>query len=246
MTARSGIVSANHAALGWRRARRALSSGDPVLGAVIRAAGPCTLAPAFTGSPFSHLTHAITHQQLNGTAAKTILSRFLALYPDQQHPTPTQVLATNDRRLRAVGLSRGKIAAIRDLADKTIAGIVPDSPEVLNALTDSEIIARLTAVRGIGPWTVQMMLMFQLGRPDVLPIDDFGVRKGLQLAYGLRSMPHPRALAIFGERWAPWRSVAAWYLWRAVDLHREQRLPLAPQPPPRIRKPAKKRRRQPR
>lgn len=235
--------AAEHSANGWRRARRLLSRRDPVLGAVIRATGPCTMMPSFPGSSFDHLTHAITHQQLNGTAAKTILKRFLALYPDVPHPTPAQVLATNSNKLRAVGLSHGKIAAIRDLAAKTIDGTVPESPLELTELPDEAIVARLTAVRGIGPWTVQMMLMFQLGRPDVLPIDDFGVRKGFQLAYGLRSMPHPKALAVFGARWAPWRSIAAWYMWRAMELHRDRRLPPPPQPPPRVRRPTTRLRR---
>ena len=124
---------------------------------------------------------------------------------------------------------------------KVLDGTVPTRGADLESLSDQEIIARLTAVRGIGPWTVQMMLMFQLGRVDVLPVDDFGVRQGFMLAYGLRSMPHPQALAVFAERWAPWRSIASWYLWRAVDLHREQRLPAPPQPPPRVRKPPKRR-----
>ena len=231
----------NHSADGWRAARRRLSRIDPVLGGVIRATGPCTLVPSFTGAPFNHLTHAIAHQQLNGTAAKTILKRFLAIYGDAEHPTPEQVLTTDPRHLRAAGLSLGKIAAIRDLAAKVLDGTVPQVGIDLETLSDQEIIARLTAVRGIGPWTVQMMLMFQLGRVDVLPVDDFGVRQGFMLAYGLRSMPHPKALAIFAERWAPWRSIASWYLWRAVDLHREQRLPTPPQPPPWVRKPPKRR-----
>ncbi len=230
------------AANGWRNARRRLSVADPVLAAVIKAVGPCTLAPSFSGTPFSHLTHAIAHQQLNGTAANTILQRFLALYPQAAHPQPEQVLATDPAQLRGAGLSRGKIAAIFDLAARTLDGTVPANGTQLLSLSNEEIIDRLTQVRGIGPWTVQMMLMFQLGRPDVLPIDDFGVRSGFRLAYGLRTMPHPSALAGFGERWAPWRSVASWYLWRAVDLHREKKLPAAPKPPPRIRKPTQRRR----
>lgn len=233
----------DHSADRWRNARRRLGAADPVLAGIIRAYGPCTLEPGFSGAPFYHLTHAIAHQQLNGTAAKTILKRFLALFGDAVHPTPEQVLAANPRHLRGAGLSLGKIAAIRDLAAKVQNGTVPAHGADLQLLADQEIIDRLTAVRGIGPWTVQMMLMFQLGRPDVLPVDDFGVRQGFMLAYGLRSMPHPKALAIYGERWAPWRSIASWYLWRAVDLHRDKRLPAAPQPPPRIRKPARRRRR---
>jgi DNA-3-methyladenine glycosylase II len=228
---------------GWSSARRRLSDVDPVMAGIIRSFGPCRLEPEFPSPPFTHLTHAIAHQQLNGTAAKTILARFHALYPAADTPSPQNVLATDTARLRAVGLSSGKVAAIRDLAAKVLDGTVPRSGADLQTLTDEEIIERLTAVRGIGPWTVQMMLMFQLGRPDVLPVDDFGVRQGFMLAYGLRSMPHPKALAIFGERWAPWRSIAAWYLWRAVELHREQRLPAPPKPPPRVRRPPRRRRR---
>ncbi len=143
------------------------------------------------------------------------------------------VLATPDEKMRAVGLSFAKIASIKDLARKTLDGVVPPS-EILHTLDDEQIIERLTQVRGIGRWTVEMMLMSRLGRPDVLPIDDFGVRNGFRLAYGLRGMPTPRALAEFGTRWAPFRSVAAWYLWRAVDLHRSGKLP-APATPTRIK-----------
>lgn len=234
-------AAADPAANGWRSARRQLSAADPVMANVIAAVGPCTLVPQFSGTPFSHLIHAIAHQQLNGTAAKTILARFLALYPGATHPAPGQILATDPQRLRAAGLSRGKIEAIRDLAEKTLDGIVPLDSSHLLSLENDAIITRLTQVRGIGPWTVQMMLMFQLGRRDVLPVDDFGVRSGFMLAYGLRSMPHPGALADFGQRWSPWRSIASWYLWRAVDLHRANKLPAAPKPPPRIRKPARRR-----
>jgi DNA-3-methyladenine glycosylase II len=129
------------------------------------------------------------------------------------------VLATDPERLRGVGFSAAKAAALRDLAARTLEGVVPDTP-TLERLDDAAIVARLTQVRGIGPWTVQMMLMFQLGRPDVLPVDDYGVRNGFRLAYGLAALPTPRELARHGERWAPWRSAAAWYLWRAVDLAR--------------------------
>ena len=139
------------------------------------------------------------------------------------------MLQTPDAKMRAVGLSFAKIASIKDLAAKTIEGIVPPQ-EILHTLENEEIIERITRVRGIGRWTVEMMLMFRLGRPDILPVDDFGVRNGFRLAYGLRGMPTPRALAEYGARWAPYRSVAAWYLWRAVDLHRDGKLPAPPVP----------------
>jgi DNA-3-methyladenine glycosylase II len=134
------------------------------------------------------------------------------------------VLATPEAALRTAGLSFAKIRAIRDLAEKVAAGVVPTT-EQLHTLESDAIIERITQVRGIGRWTVEMLLMFQLGRPDVLPVDDFGVCNGFRLLYGLKGMPRPRALAEFGERWAPHRSLASWYLWRAVDLAREKRLP---------------------
>jgi DNA-3-methyladenine glycosylase II len=137
------------------------------------------------------------------------------------------VLDTPDEQLRSVGLSFAKIAGIKDLARKTLDGVVP-AYEILHTLDDEDIIERLTQVRGIGRWTVEMLLMFRLGRPDVLPIDDFGVRNGFRLAYGLRGLPTPKALKEFGTRWAPYRSVAAWYLWRAVDLHKAGKLPAPP------------------
>jgi DNA-3-methyladenine glycosylase II len=143
------------------------------------------------------------------------------------------VLAATDQTLRAVGFSSSKAAALKDLALKATEGVIPARKELV-ALADAAIIERLTQVRGIGRWTVEMMLIFQLGRPDVLPVDDFGVRNGFRLAYGLRKMPHPRVLGAYGERWAPHRSTAAWYLWRALELHKAGTLP---RPTERVRLP---------
>jgi DNA-3-methyladenine glycosylase II len=217
--------------------KRRLAKVDPVLANLIRAAGKFTHATSAQHSPFHSLARAIAHQQLNGTAAESIFGRLVGLYAAKGTATALleaeMVLQTPDEKMRAVGLSFAKIASIKDLAQKTIDGVVPPS-EILHTLEDEEIIERLTQVRGIGRWTVEMMLMSRLGRPDVLPIDDFGVRNGFRLAYGLRGMPTPRALAEFGARWAPYRSVAAWYLWRAVDLHRAGKLP-APATPTRIK-----------
>jgi DNA-3-methyladenine glycosylase II len=217
--------------------KRRLAKVDPVLANLIRAAGKFTHATSAQHSPFHSLARAIAHQQLNGTAAESIFGRLVGLYAVSGTATALleaeMVLQTPDDKMRAVGLSFAKIASIKDLAQKTIDGIVPPS-EILHTLEDEEIIGRLTQVRGIGRWTVEMMLMSRLGRPDVLPIDDFGVRNGFRLAYGLRGMPTPRALAEFGARWAPYRSVAAWYLWRAVDLHRAGKLP-APATPTRVK-----------
>jgi DNA-3-methyladenine glycosylase II len=201
-----------------------LSNVDRVMAGVIRAAGPYTVVADLDGPPFQALARAIAHQQLNGTAANTILKRFVDSCGNGAFPTPKIVLATPEATLRAAGFSFAKIASLKDLAAKTIAGVVPDRQALVD-LEDAEIITRLTQVRGIGRWTVEMMLMFQLCRPDVLPVDDFGVRNGFRLAYGLRKMPAPRALAAFGERWGPYRSAAAWYLWRAVELARDGKLP---------------------
>jgi DNA-3-methyladenine glycosylase II len=216
--------------------KRRLAKVDPILANVIRAAGKLTHTTSAQHSPFHSLARAIAHQQLNGTAAESIFGRFVGLYAvdgvGAAMLEAQMVLETPDDKLRAVGLSFAKIASIKDLARKTLDGVVPPS-EILHTLGDDEIVARITQVRGIGRWTVEMMLMSRLGRPDVLPIDDFGVRNGFRLAYGLRGMPTPRALAEYGARWAPYRSVAAWYLWRAVDLHREGKLP-APVTPTRI------------
>jgi len=174
-------------------------------------------------SPYEALARAIAHQQLNGKAAQSILTRLMALF-GQRFPTPTELVAADREALRGAGFSYSKIAALKDLAAKTLEGVVPEA-HALEPLSDLEIIERLTTVRGIGRWTVEMMLIFQLGRPDVLPVDDFGVCNGFRLAYGLSGMPQPRALAQFGERWKPHRSLAAWYLWRAVELERAGSLP---------------------
>lgn len=203
---------------------------DPVMAGLIAAAGRYRPAPLPDHPPFETLVRAIAHQQLHRAAAERILSRFIDVCGDAGFPLPQQVLDAEEARLRGAGFSYAKIAALKDLAAKTIAGVVPERVE-LDTLADLEIIERLTAVRGIGRWTVEMMLMFQLQRPDVLPVDDFGVRNGFRLAYRLRGMPTPRALAQFGERWKPYRSVAAWYLWRAVDLARRNLLPRCERPP---------------
>lgn len=197
---------------------------DPNLGGLIRAVGPCGLVLENETQPFEALAQAIAHQQLHGAAARTILGRFINTVGNGVFPTPQAVLAAPEKALRAVGFSLSKIAALRDLASKTLEGVVPDRG-ALTQLEDAEIITRLTEVRGIGRWTVEMLLMFHLGRPDILPVDDFGVRAGFQFVYGLRKMPAPKALALYGQRWAPYRSAAAWYLWRAVELKKAGKLP---------------------
>ena len=222
-----------------------LGAVDPVIKQLIALAGPFAMQGREEHSPFEALARAIAHQQLHGKAAQSILNRFISTCGEGSFPAPAALLALEDTALRACGFSFSKITALRDLAAKTLSGIVPHH-DALHGLTDQEIIGRLTAVRGIGRWTVEMLLMFQLRRPDVLPVDDFGVRYGFRVAYGLKKMPAPKLLAMFGERWAPYRSAAAWYLWRAVDLARAGQLspPTAvvqlPRLPRKRRKPAPK------
>ena len=195
---------------------------DPVLRRVIRRHGACGLAIE-TRSPYEALTRAIAHQQLNGRAARTILGRFVALFPKNgRFPAPAAVLAARATTLRRAGFSRGKVRAIKDIARHALKGTVP-TRRACARLTDEEIIERLTPIHGVGRWTVEMMLMFTLGRLDVLPVDDFGVREGFRVAFGRRLRPTPKALRAYGERWKPYRSVAAWYLWRAANEARRAR-----------------------
>jgi DNA-3-methyladenine glycosylase II len=188
---------------------------DPVLKRVIREVGPCTLEPV-RREPYEALVRSIAHQQVHGRAAEAILGRFLALYPGKAFPSPEQVLATEAETLRACGFSASKVAAIRDIAEKAAGGLVP-TRRGCGRLTDEALIERLCAIRGVGRWTVEMLLIFTLGRPDVLPVDDFGVREGWRVAAGLDEQPRPKALWAIGEAWAPFRTTAAWYLWRAAD-----------------------------
>jgi DNA-3-methyladenine glycosylase II len=201
-----------------------LSGIDRNMGELIRAVGTYGLVLEPQGHPFQALAQAIAHQQLHKAAAMNILGRLIANVGGGVFPTPEVIVKAPEAALRAVGFSGSKIAALRDLAAKTITGVVPDRA-TLEKLADAEIIARLTQVRGIGRWTVEMLLMFHLGRPDILPVDDFGVRLGFQVTNGLRKMPAPRALALYGERWGPYRSAAAWYLWRACELKKAGTLP---------------------
>ncbi|HTL59568.1 MAG TPA: DNA-3-methyladenine glycosylase [Candidatus Limnocylindrales bacterium] len=194
-----------------------LSKTDRILGRLIRRVGPCRLKPKSRRAPFAALVQAVVYQQLNGTAAATIFGRVKELYPDRRFPTPRDILDTPDERLRGAGLSRAKTAAIKDIAAKTISGVVPSSSAIAR-MSEAEIIERLTTLRGVGPWTVEMLLIFTLGRPDVLPVTDYGVRKGFALTYGWKELPHPKELLEFGERWRPHRTTAAWYFWRALEL----------------------------
>ena len=193
-----------------------LSERDPVMRRLMAVHGPCRLVPETRRSPFQSLVQAVAHQQLNGTAAGTILGRFKKLFPGRRFPRTEDLAGVTDEQIRACGFSFAKIRALRDIAEKALSGVVPASRQIAQ-LPDEEIIARLTAVRGVGRWTVEMLLIFQLGRPDVLPADDFGIRNGFRVAYKKRDLPAPKALLQFGERWRPHATTAAWYLWRAAD-----------------------------
>lgn len=194
-----------------------LRSADPTLGKLIDSVGPFRMQLQRAPSVFGALAEAIVFQQLNGKAAATIFARLCALFPDPARgPTPERILRASEARLRSAGLSGSKMLSLKDLARKTEDGAIPSLAE-LRDLPDREIIERLTAVRGVGKWTVEMLLIFRLGRPDVLPIDDYGVRKGYALTFGLPELPGKNELENHGERWRPYRSVASWYLWRATD-----------------------------
>ncbi|HEX6958183.1 MAG TPA: DNA-3-methyladenine glycosylase 2 family protein [Ferrovibrio sp.] len=182
---------------------------------LIRKAGPFTLVPRRPAAPFPALLRSIVYQQLSGKAAATIHRRVLELFPGRGHPSPAQFLTVDDTALRAAGLSNNKSRAVRDLAERVLDGTVP-SLRRLRGMDDEEIIARLTAVRGVGRWTVEMLLIFALGRPDILPLNDLGVHRGFCRVYG--GEPDAAVLAARGEVWRPFRSVASWYLWRAADL----------------------------
>lgn len=196
-------------------AERHIAGHSPQFAALIERVGPRVYQPDEMGSPYARLLRSIAHQQLNGRAAETIFGRFRALFPGHDIPPPELVLARPEADLRAAGLSFNKIAAMRDIAAMRLDGVVPDPAEA-EALSDDMLIERLVTIRGVGRWTVEMMLM-AMGRPDVLPVDDFGVREGYRLLHGMDAQPKPKALAEIGRAWAPYRSTAAWYLWRAAD-----------------------------
>ncbi|HJO23420.1 MAG: DNA-3-methyladenine glycosylase 2 family protein [Myxococcota bacterium] len=195
------------------RACRVLVRRDRRLAGVIRAAGPCRIRPQ--GDPYGSLIRSIIFQQLQGRAASAIAGRLRARYGGK-YPGPEALAATPDRALRAVGLSRQKIAALRALAEAFSAGSL--NGRRLFRMEDSEVVEAVTQVRGIGEWTAHMLLIFSLGRPDVLPVGDYGIRRGAQRVYGLRELPKPVGLERLAEPWRPYRSVGAWYLWRATEV----------------------------
>jgi DNA-3-methyladenine glycosylase II len=203
-------------------AHKHLSTRDPIMRLLIKEHGLCELVPEMRRSPFQSLVQAVAHQQLNGTAANSILARFKKLFPGRKFPRPEDLAGVTDQEIRAAGFSFAKIKAIRDIAEKTLSGVVP-SPREIVKLSDDEIIERLTQVRGVGRWTVEMLLIFQLGRHDVLPVHDFGVRTGFRHAYKKRGLPTPKQLLKFGEIWRPHRTTASWFLWCAADAQKKKK-----------------------
>jgi DNA-3-methyladenine glycosylase II len=202
-----------------------LAVADAKLGALIERVGPFKLRVKSTHSPFEALLEAILYQQLHANAARAILGRLMSLFGDLR-PQPEQLLAVPDEMLRAAGLSQGKLLSLRDLAAKTLDGTVPPLATI-RRLSDAEIVERLSRVRGIGTWTAEMLLIFRLGRPDVFPGTDYGIRKGYLLTFGkvkpdkpisVDMLPKPEQMERRAARWKPWRSVASWYLWRAAEL----------------------------
>ncbi len=206
-----------------------LSNVDRKLAKIIAKAGPCAMKPENTLNIFDALLESIIYQQLNGKVAAIITERVKALFPENvgrirtRHgeaaafPTPEQILAATPELLRSAGLSQAKMLAIRDLAAKALDGTVPTVREA-HKISDDALVERLTTVRGIGRWTVEMLLIFRLGRPDVLAVDDYGVRKGFAKMHRMDELPKPKELMAYGERWRPHRSVACWYLWRAAEM----------------------------
>jgi 3-methyladenine DNA glycosylase/8-oxoguanine DNA glycosylase len=195
---------------------RHLSDADPMLGALMERVGPCLLRPRRTQSLFAAVARAIVYQQLSGSAAATILGRVQAIYAPKRFLTPRDILATPPEWLRAAGLSTAKTAALRDLAERSLDGTVPTMRRA-RLMDDEEVIERLVQVRGVGRWTAEMLLMFRLGRGDVLPVSDLGIRKGFALTFGNRRLPAAITIERRAERWRPYRSVACWYLWRALE-----------------------------
>src|SRR5882757_1531720 len=198
-------------------ATKHLSASDETLAELVRSTAPFHAEMEAHQSPYEALLEAIAYQSISGKAAATIFGRVKALSKTGGIPAPQEMLKLRPQSLRKAGLSGAKVLAMKDLAKKTIEGIVPTLQES-EKLSDEELVKRLVSVRGIGAWTVEMFLIFRLGRPDVLPIHDLGVQKGWAITYRKRKMPKPKDLLKFGERWRPWRTIASWYMWRAVHL----------------------------
>lgn len=197
-----------------RKALKHLQSVDPVLERIIEQVGPCRLRPAAELSHYESVARSIVFQQLSGKAAETIYGRFAALFAGR--PTATAMMALQDDAIRATGISRQKLSYLRDLSERVAGGSLP--LESIADCDDQAVIGHLTAVKGVGLWTAQMFLLFRLGRPDILPEGDLGVQKAMQRAYRMRKLPTPKRVLTVGAKWAPYRSVATWYLWRSLEV----------------------------
>jgi len=193
-----------------------LRRADPILAGVIKRVGPCKLDPQQRPEVFHALAQAIIYQQLNGVAAGSIYRKFKALYPGRAFPKAADIVATPDARIRSAGISPQKLRYLKDLSSKVIDGTV--DLKAVRAMDDEAVIEHLTQVTGVGRWTAEMVLMFTLGRPDVLPVDDYGFRHGVQLAYKMRALPKPERLRKLAEPWRPYRSVGTWYVWASKDI----------------------------
>jgi DNA-3-methyladenine glycosylase II len=205
------------AGFGGEQSSRILARRDPIFKKLVKQIGPCTLKPATSREPYEALVRSIAFQQLNTAVATKILGRFVDLFPDEKFPSAQSVLRVSADAMRAAGLSQNKILAIKDIARFAADGQVPTRRQALR-LSDEELIERLVAIRGVGRWTVEMLLISTLGRPDILPVDDYGVRMGYKMAAGLDDLPKPKELAAIGEAWEGHRTAASWYFWRMVDL----------------------------
>jgi len=217
----TGAASTRGAWPGNQAAVRYLSSADPVLGNLIDAVGPCDLEFRIVPDTFAALARSVVYQQLSGKAAAAIFARLCALGSFQdatgaECPTPEVVLASPAGALRAVGMSGAKERSLRDMAERSVNGTLPAMAELV-AMDDEAVIAQLGQVRGVGRWTAEMFLIFSLGRPDVLSGGDQGLRRGFQLAFDMAELPTPQELLDHGKLWAPYRSVASWYLWRSAE-----------------------------
>jgi DNA-3-methyladenine glycosylase II len=201
--------------LDYAAARKQLMSADPLLGAIIERRGACGLDGLGAEPTIKRLARSLVSQQLSVKAAATIFSRFLALYPGTEFPAPSQVVETSLETLRGVGLSRQKASYLQDLCARVESGAL--ALDSLDAMSDGQVMETLTAVKGIGRWTAEMILIFQLGRPDILPVDDVGLLRSIQRVYGLKRRPTEKQVRRLGEKWRPYRSIAAWYLWAALD-----------------------------
>jgi 3-methyladenine DNA glycosylase/8-oxoguanine DNA glycosylase len=197
------------------RARRVLMRRDPVLRAIISKYGACGIKTGREADIFCGLVESIVSQQLSTKAAATIYGRLRALMPEGGPPTPAGILPLSDEALRGVGLSRQKVSYVRDLSRRVMDGSL--KTDAFAAMTDDEVVAQLTQIKGIGRWTADMILIFRLARPDILPVGDLGIVKAVQKAYRLRKTPDAKRLVALGERWRPYRSIASWYLWRSLE-----------------------------